>query len=160
MAKYVVFLRHTDALPISSEYDEKNRPISLEGEKEAKSLASGFKQLFRKKTVTLVTSDYTRSIQTAQLAARKLHVQSEHASEFVRSGAYEPLRNLLDTVETEVVMIVGHQPYLSDWALMLTGQSLPFSKGSAACLKMNEGYQLTWWMNAQTLGKLAKKSRE
>lgn len=157
MAKYVVFLRHTDALPLSNDFDEKNRPLSLEGEKEAKSLAAGLKRLLRKKTVTLVTSDYIRSIQTAFAATRKLNVQTMLEDVFVRSGAYEPLRNLLDTFETEVVIIVGHQPYLSDWAAMLTGQTLPFSKGSAVCIKIKDGYHLAWWMSAQTLCKLGKK---
>jgi phosphohistidine phosphatase len=126
-------LRHADAGdPMAWKRGDASRPISEKGEKQARALAK-FLAKADFAPDSIVSSPKVRARQTAELVADAIKAKVRVDN---RLGGLEDLETLSDVV-TEAggrrVVVVGHDPDLSELAAALTGVTrLPLKKGALA----------------------------
>jgi phosphohistidine phosphatase len=110
--------------------------------------------------VRILTSPYPRALETARLAQTALGVANPLV-ETEKLVPYASLRELLDELrenaDAETLMLVGHNPLLSDLLAGLTGDaSLVMKKAALACLELADPHArapratLQWMITAKT----------
>jgi phosphohistidine phosphatase len=163
----LVLVRHADA----GDRDEwaktgqadSLRPLSDKGRKQMKGVADGLRTLVPKCDV-VVTSPYTRAVQTAEFlrdAYERQLVETKTLEPEAAPSAFESwLRNHF---EEDVVVVVGHEPHLgtlTTW--LMTGASeshVEFKKGGACLLEFSGTVKkgagaLRWLIGSKELGAL------
>jgi len=113
--------------------DDSQRPLTSEGRKKMRCIAKGMKALELKFDLIL-SSPYVRAKETAEIAAQVLQAQRKlkFSDDLAVDG--DP-RVLIKSLERSPkrVLLVGHEPYLSDLA------SLLISGANSANLKLKKG---------------------
>lgn len=65
---------------------------------------------------------------------------------FLQTGDSEALLDLIRTEDVECLILVGHQPYLSEFSEHLSGLDLPFETCACACFSIDEDeFNLEWF---------------
>lgn len=160
------FLRHAIAEDSTEKKQDSEREITAEGKKKLNKVIKGMQAL--ELTFDLIlTSPYTRTVQTATAVAKKLKIKNmEECTGLAPGGSFGVLvGRIAQEPNTARVLLVGHQPGLGMFASGLafghTGTSiLPFSKAGMCCIDLNHGChmgsgELKWFMTAKHLGMLA-----
>lgn len=114
------------------------RPLTAEGRRKTAAAARGLKGLASADLV--LTSPWTRALQTAELVAKQLGAPVEETEELIPDRSYESLAKQLRAAKKEKLAVVGHEPHLSGFATwLLTGGEgrpvLALKKGQAALLE-------------------------
>jgi phosphohistidine phosphatase len=151
----LILVRHAEAYPLGVDgvsTDDK-RPLTPKGHSTAKALAEFFKQRaipFQQ----IITSGYVRAEETAE-PLRLLNPQ-----EIIRIPEFAPealrpkyVSKLLNELNANTVVVVGHMPNLGQYAKWLLGLRSPlmFEKGAALGLKCKGGVkpddaELEWYL--------------
>lgn len=102
------------------------RPLKKRGRKDAKKVGKYLRERGFVPSV-IVSSDATRAIETAEILSETLNIEEPPALEanLYESGVEEYLRVLAKSAEElDSVMIVGHNPTITDTAFVLTGEKI------------------------------------
>ena len=105
--------------------------------------------------VTLWSSPLQRARQTADILAQNLSIPvSEHPA--IAEGRLEVLAAAWQALTPHSTLIlVGHEPHLSQWGARIAGLLLPFSPAAAAAFTISAGLppqgRLLWFAQAQVL---------
>ena len=152
-------LRHGMAVDAGTcGYDDRERPLTAEGEKKVRQLARGLRALDLGLD-RIVTSPLLRARQTAEIVAGILELsdQLELAEELASDRSAESIRDWLRTRNENRLMIVGHNPNLSELTTLLvvgTKDRLigELRKGGIAAL-VSEGsrWRLDWMARPRLL---------
>ena len=128
-------LRHGEAVPHASKPDA-DRELTARGERQAIAAGEALARL-GVEFAACYTSPKVRARDTAQLACRVLNVKPEEvevlADGFDRDAAEELLLAHEDDAK---VLVVGHEPSLSQVVCDLTGARVDFKKGGIAAVRM------------------------
>lgn len=123
-------LRHADAgEPLDPKfYDDTRRPLSPKGVKRTRQIANAFRQMGISFDA-IFTSQYVRARQTAELVARSLKIEKRlRTTDHLLPGReFEEILLEMEKVcpSAKVVLLVGHEPYLSGLVSWLcTGGSM------------------------------------
>lgn len=138
----ILLVRHAIALDRATPgVADHLRPLTEEGiarfRKTARSLAGLV-------TADLVlTSPILRAKQTAEILARQWASVPTHESEPLGNGSRPDFEDaLLRVKDAKVVAVVGHEPWLSEWAAAWlggkSGESFAFKKGGAALIEFDD----------------------
>jgi phosphohistidine phosphatase len=146
-------LRHGLAVPHGTpNIADDDRPLTSEGERRVRSIGRGLKRL-KVKVVRIATSPLPRALKTAQIVAEALgDPDLVEVFDELRTGRDAPsIRTWLATREETRLMVVGHNPSLSDLlALLTTGDEhhsfCELRKGGIAALSGDPRglYQVDW----------------
>jgi len=138
MAPQLWFLRHGEAVPHDSQPDEA-RELTAVGENQATAAGQGLARLGAEFSACY-TSPKVRARDTAKLACERLGVEPEEVEalggDFDREDALALLHGHDDDAR---VLVVGHEPDLSQIVHDLTGARVDFKKGGVACVKLARG---------------------
>jgi phosphohistidine phosphatase len=125
--------------------DDKDRPLTPEGEKRFRRAAQGLRQIVPGVSVVL-SSPWARAWRTAELLEKEAHWPAPVACEALESGRSpaEVLQALQPLAGATAVVLVGHEPNMHELAsYLLTADTshaqLEFRKGGAAYLAFGEG---------------------
>jgi phosphohistidine phosphatase len=118
------FLRHGDAEDGEPDFE---RRLTERGERESRAAGELLRELGAKPELVL-SSPKVRALQTAVLACEALGAEPT-PDDRLRGGRFDP-REL--TVGLDDVLLVGHEPDLSDALYELTAQSVEMKKGAVA----------------------------
>ena len=164
----LVLIRHADA----GDKDEwaktgkpdELRPLSDKGRKQMKSAADGLRTLVPKCDV-IVTSPYTRAMQTAEIVNDVYKVPIEETATLEPETAPDDFVHWLrERGDANVVMLTGHEPHLGELTTwLMTGASeshVEFKKAGAALLDFDREVAkgagiLRWLMGPKELAALA-----
>jgi phosphohistidine phosphatase len=132
------FLRHGDAVESSTLHDSE-RPLSDLGVRQA--FQAGKFLLSTKPRIHLIlTSPLLRARQTTEGVLQSIHTASMEISEYLTPGS-DP-RNVFNDLKSRSlssVLLVGHEPFLSDGIGQLIGSHgqahVSMKKGSLACVE-------------------------
>jgi phosphohistidine phosphatase len=147
------FLRHGDAIQKAS-LDDSERPLSELGRKQA-TVVGEFLRTMEATIDVVVSSPLVRAVETAEIVRKSLDVRKSEATEHLVPGTRKKqLLDLLNSMKVSSIILVGHEPHLSQTiSLLLSGQeSLPIEmkKCSLACLVVSEpvrgGHALLQWL--------------
>lgn len=163
----VYLVRHAIAAPQEAGFiDDAARELTPEGikkmQRNALALASLGVQIDE-----IWTSPLARARQTAELLAAGLggSATTRVVSELEPSGDFEAIRKrLAESTRLTGVALVGHEPYLGEFAAYLMGGApslmIRFKKGGVAMIEIEDFSpplrgELCWLMTPKQLGKMA-----
>ncbi|MFO0907707.1 MAG: phosphohistidine phosphatase SixA [Isosphaeraceae bacterium] len=142
---------------------DSQRPLTPKGVERTTEIGQGLSRL-RLDIERIVTSPLPRARRTAELIAEELGLidQVEIFDGLSAGATPRAIRDWLATRAEERLMIVGHNPDLTDLVALLiglTGPSAPFElrKGGVAALEADPsgGYTLDWLTTPRLLRRLA-----
>jgi phosphohistidine phosphatase len=120
--------------------DDARRPLTPAGKEKFRKAARGLvKQL--PESAPLLTSPYVRARETAEiLAAAWRKAKPEECAQLAADRPVADAFELLRTRQEKAVVLVGHEPHLSDLlSAALAGEDarlrIEFKKGGAACIE-------------------------
>ena len=152
MLKRLVLVRHGEAEFMGPEGTDESRRLTPQGKEELeKAYPATFEPLKGLDDVTIWVSSAIRAQQTALVIAELLGIEPEdfdlHLSLYTQDDD-----EFLAELEAEgqgTVIAVGHVPFTQRMLFKLTGEDLPFTKGSVASLTFADGdpskAQLEWY---------------
>ncbi len=145
--------------------DDAQRPLVPEGKERMREIAEGLKQVGFE-VVWVVSSPLVRALETAGIIAESLTSSAPvDVCEAMRpGGSPEDLITFLAKRPSRTrVLVVGHEPDLSELAARLIGAgshaNLAFKKGGCCMISFDEfppknPGQLVWWLTPRLLRKL------
>ena len=151
--RFLVLLRHGIAEDRTADKQDAERELTDDGHRRMKEIARGLARLLPK-AETIVSSPLRRCLQTSEWVARAY----DHALPVETSPALAPdsdserFRELLATVTARRVILVGHEPTLTEFMLALTGMhagdALELSKGGCYGIRTGAGgtARLEWML--------------
>lgn len=161
--EHLYVLRHGIAVPHGTPgVPEDDRPLTDEGEAELRKVAKGLKRL-KLGVERVVTSPLPRARRTAEIVAGKLGGDGMlEESDLLRpGGSPRDVRDWLGTRSEGTLMVVGHNPDLTELVALLIGlpvNHIPFElkKGGVAALQASAdgGFGLSWLATPRLLRKL------
>jgi phosphohistidine phosphatase len=163
----LVIVRHADAGDKDEWAKEAKpdelRPLSEKGRKQMKSAAEGLRTLVPKCDV-IVTSPYTRAVQTAEILNDVYEAIVEESSALEPDSAPDDFVHWLrERGDADVAIAAGHEPHLGELTTwLMTGASeshVEFKKGGAAVLEFDGQVRkgagvLRWLMGPKELAAL------
>jgi phosphohistidine phosphatase len=123
------FLRHGDAEDGEPDFE---RRLTDKGERQSRAAGEALRELGAKPELIL-SSPRVRALQTAALACEALGGQPT-SDERLRGGRFDPGELAAGVDE---VLLVGHEPDLSDAIYALTAESVEMKKGAFAGVEGN-----------------------
>ena len=142
--------------------DDARRTLTSEGRKKLhKNLPSLGLLVKNLDKAQIWTSQLDRARQTADILAKIFKVSDVQTCDFIENGDMTALSEALAGVRpSATIIIVGHEPYLSEWSRQLCGLALPFKKGAAAGFKVSglnpPAAELLWFFQPQPIGRLGE----
>jgi len=145
--------------------DDAKRPLTPEGKKKMQEIAQGLTRL-GVEIDWIVTSPLVRAVETAGLVAdsRQGNLPMDFSDALRPGGSAEALISFLAKhPNRKRVLVVGHEPDLSDLAARLIGAGrnahLAFKKGGCCLIHFSEfppksPGQLVWWLTPRVLRRL------
>ncbi len=158
-------LRHGIAVPHGSpDYAEEERPLTPKGEKRVRQVAYGWK-LLKLDLDRIVTSPLPRAHRTAEILARILGNPDllEVSDALKADQPAEVIASWLKTRAEENLMLVGHNPHLSELiGLLTTGQGHPMlcelrRAGIAALSSTEDAMQIDWIARPRLMRRLSDR---
>lgn len=146
--------------------DDSKRPLTPEGRKKMQEIAAGLTRLGFKPD-WIVSSTLVRAAETAQIVAESLgsRLPVEYCEALRPGGSPESLITFLSKhLDHKRVLVVGHEPDLSEMAARLVGAGphahFAFKKGGCCLISFDEfppksPGRLVWWLTPRVLRKLA-----
>ncbi len=161
-------MRHGIAVtPGSAGYsDDSERPLTTDGKKKLRAIAEGLVRLGFD-VDWIVSSPLVRAVETAEIVAELLAngVPMDFCDALRPGGSPEALLSFLAKHHNRKrVLVVGHEPDLSQMAARLIGAgrhaNLAFKKGGCCLITFNEfppksPGQLVWWLTPRLMRKMA-----
>lgn len=156
--KHIILIRHSQAEELLDGMDDATRSLTEKGKKKLRKISQFLKQMIRDyESVSIFSSELKRSIQSAQILAKKLNRNYAGEQTFLQTGDTEALLDLIREEEVECLILVGHQPYLSEFSENLSGLDLPFETCACACLSVDgDEFNLEWYAQPHWMTRHAK----
>lgn len=110
----IILVRHGTSHPITNEFNEQNRPLTKEGERESKKIGA-YLSKFTVKFDEIWVSPYKRAILTAENSCLSINKSEMKILDILKPDAEpeEVIKKILSlSVNISFVCIVSHQPLL------------------------------------------------
>lgn len=157
----LILFRHGKAETYSDAKPDFDRELTSIGQKKMKQAARGIAGcLFPEGNITIWTSPLVRAKQTAQILKSTFGKRANLlVVDAVASGTLEEIAAEWDGLPEEAVLIiVGHEPMISEWTKALSGAHIAFRPASAASITFDIGNrrsgQLSWFMRVGVMARL------
>lgn len=171
----IILLRHGIAENRAKDGTDYNRALTGEGKEKLQKRLPHLKGLLTyKDQVEIWSSPLLRAKETAQILADSLNTDKIFYYDFIGEGDFDNfLMSVVKEKEEKTIFVVGHEPYLGEWAYELTDQSIGFKKGAAAAFSvklyenrtpetedMIEEASFSWYLTSKEMEKAEKKDAE
>lgn len=148
MTRTVVLVRHGEAKSKKYGQTDFDRELTKRG---AAALESAFPHTFARVKPTraseLWVSSAKRALQTAKIANKTLGIKTVREFDYLYEQDHQSFMDELAITNADLVVVVGHIPFMEDACAMLTGSFIGFSTGAAACIKIDDvgNGELLWF---------------
>lgn len=156
----LILLRHGRAEERGTRQNDDERELTVYGKEKMFSISAGIKRLLRSySTLEIWSSPLARARQTAEIVAQVLEIKQFAQHPAIHSGELDVLVAKWNSYTSDDgLLIIGHQPYLSEWSQEICGLTLPFKKGAAACIRLQQNIppagKLRWFLQPGDLNRL------
>lgn len=132
----LIFIRHGQAEPRALDGSDAHRALTPEGREKLENVYPALARFLNTKDDCAVwTSPKTRAVQTAEVLCRYMPDVSPVIQPFLKEGDFDAFcRALSQHAHGETLVVIGHEPYLSDWVREMTGLDVHFKKGQGEML--------------------------
>ncbi len=140
MGNELILFRHGKAEPRREGKKDKDRALTEKGIKELKDMIPELAALIKPDPKPLIwTSPKLRAKQTAHLLAKGLGNDEYHCFDWIGSGDLSGLTaELVHIKQPFTLILVGHEPFLSEWGSIICGYPVPMKKGAAVCFELTD----------------------
>lgn len=156
----LILIRHGEAEKSNLETEDALRPLTAKGIKLLERAIPNLCMLIKDRRNTKIwSSPLPRAYESALIIAKALKVKDVEIHDFVANGDFQAFsKELLSSEPKSYLIIVGHDPFLSDWSQMICGYTLPFKKGASAGFALTRTDpptgELRWRVNLKVLRRL------
>ncbi|RVU55151.1 SixA phosphatase family protein [Anaerosphaera multitolerans] len=123
----IFFIRHG----IAENYADSdfNRQLTIEGRIKLNETFEEFVKTFKSYDFKVFTSPLVRAVQTCEILCEKLNTDYEVKS-YLKGAALSTVLYDLKLEGHKDYILVGHEPYISDYLYRITGEFVTVSRGS------------------------------
>ena len=132
----LIFLRHGLADWPHWKGSDDDRPLNQEGKKETHRVAAFLAEVGLEPE-KILTSPLPRASQTADIAAEYIKAPIELAKSLGKDFNVRKLKELIETADSDSIMLVGHEPDFSCVIEKLTGGDIKLRKSGVARLSLD-----------------------
>ena len=137
MSRQVWILRHGEAVPHDSRASDDDRELTPRGERQAEAAGAALARLGLE-LAACYTSPKVRARDTARVCCRSLGVEPETVDALREGFDVEDLSDLLlRHDEQDAILLVGHEPDLSQLIHDCTGARVEMKKGGLAAIALS-----------------------
>lgn len=158
----IILLRHGKAVNDEIMPDG-DRYLTDDGKEELKLTLPFLSDFLKGSDWEIWSSGLLRARKTAEILSKCMKNTEVQVKAFVEDGSFPELIEALSSTEAENVVIVGHQPHLSDWVNRITGETVSFKKGAAAEVEVPKdrpGTGIIHWTAAGKDFRLLRKNKK
>lgn len=162
--RFLVLLRHGLAEDRIADKADEDRSLTPEGHARMKQIARGLERAFPK-AQAIYSSPLLRAVQTALWVSKgyRSRVKVSTIDALIPGSSTSDLRAVIETLEQRRVILVGHEPNITENLLDLVGlggsaHQLELKKGGCygVRLRMDGSAVLEWILSPRILRKLAE----
>ncbi|TFG84066.1 MAG: hypothetical protein E4G74_00115 [Erysipelotrichales bacterium] len=150
MGKIVIFVRHTEAQLREGQTEDALRMLTEKGIQDAKKIARSIKPIVAEASLSILSSPLIRAEETAKIIAKKLDAEVI-LKDWIASGSLDQLQEAIIACKKDILIVVGHEPTLSQWIDSCCHVRVPMRKGTACALRfdadISEGAALSWYLD-------------
>jgi phosphohistidine phosphatase len=162
----LILMRHGKAELRSDAKADFERELTSIGRKKIKQAARGLAcSLYKGRDVQIWSSPSVRTVQTAEILRLAFGKKCKlNLADAIVDGKLSELQTEWQrTPALDVVIVVGHEPTMSEWTEKISGSALLFRPGSAASMQLAGPEHtigtLAWFMRAGVMAGLAPLTR-
>lgn len=160
----LILLRHGIAEDVASDNLDSSRKLTEKGKKKLEdNLPMILPFIDSNHQIEIWASPLMRAKETAEILLPMIKSAELVFHDFVARGDYQNFWAALDKLDDNkkyTIIVVGHEPYLSNWSSELCGLRLPFRKGAAAGIRLNTrdavDSELKWFLQPKEMNLLLK----
>lgn len=132
----LILIRHGQAEASSTDGSDFRRALTPAGrERLENAYPSLARYLNAKASCKVWTSPKTRALQTAEVLCRYMPHVSPEIQPFLEDGDIDAFADAIrNHRHGDTLVVIGHEPYLSDWVRAMTGLDVHFKKGCGEML--------------------------
>ncbi len=138
----IILIRHGEPEENREDLEDLQRHLTEQGKEKMQKLMPELKERlepFDERTIVLWSSPAERAIETAQIVADELQTQINSIHDFIYEGDFEPMSHEVQKVNDHATLLmVGHQPNLSEWTKYMTGEDVEIGKGDMLNFKVTK----------------------
>ena len=132
----LIFLRHGLADWPHWKGSDDDRPLNEEGKKETHRVAAFLAEVGLEPQ-KILTSPLPRASQTADIAAEYIKAPIEMAKGLAKGFSVRKLKDLIESANSDSIMLVGHEPDFSCVIEKLTGGDIKLRKSGVARVSLD-----------------------
>ncbi|MDO4922491.1 MAG: CHAD domain-containing protein [Peptococcaceae bacterium] len=135
----LIFIRHGQAEDATENIGDARRVLTAKGKERLENVYPAFaRYLNSKKHCEVWTSPKARALETANVLCRYMPGVKPLTQNFLEEGNFDAFcRAIRAHDHGETLVVVGHEPYLSDWVREMTGLDVHFKKGRGEMLYLS-----------------------
>ena len=145
---YIICMRHGAAEPESDAVENRNRRLTEKGIRGAGKTADMLRHFLKGNRLTIYTSPYRRTKQTAEIAAEVCGGSIQAAEELLQSAWGPVAAHCISG--SGPILLGGQQPFLQSYLMTVAGAALKFAPASAAVIDYDPA-----WRQGQLIGYLS-----
>lgn len=130
---YICLMRHGKSEPYQKGIPDERRELIAVGKEQVKQMIETATRWWPDGKTCLWSSPYIRACQTASYFANHIAYDSFHRHQAIAEGDLIAVyHDIICPSDADVVCLIGHSPYLEQWAYQWSGIRLDFTTGSMA----------------------------
>lgn len=160
--RFFVLLRHGIAEDPTPEKNDEERSLTAEGHAKMKQIARGLERVLPK-AQAIYASPLLRAVQTALWVAKgyRSRVEVQTTEALAPGASRKEFRRFIDSIDERRVVLVGHEPVMSEGLAALTGiqaAKIELKKGGAygVVVHGDGAAELEWVLTPRILRRLAE----
>lgn len=132
----LILIRHGQAEDASAPSSDARRALTAKGKERLENVYPALARYLNSKVHCEVwTSPKTRALETANILCRYMPGVKPLTQNFLDEGDFDAFcRAICAHDHGETLVVIGHEPYLSDWVREMTGLDVRFKKGRGEML--------------------------
>lgn len=138
----IIFIRHAKAEERRADTLDLERHLTDKGKKKFQKIMPEFKKKLEpieKRDILLWSSPANHALETAEIIVHTFQMEIHSVYDFIYGGNFEELQAEVKEVPDQMtLMIVGHEPILSEWTERITGEQLKMKKGEIINIQVKE----------------------
>ncbi len=142
----IILVRHAHAEERREDLEDIKRHLTKEGKEIFKRLMPELKERLQpiaKQKLLLWSSPANRAMETAEIVAEALDLSVDTIEGFIYEGDFKTLSSWIqDVADDALLMVVGHEPALSEWAKEITGERMKIRKGDLLQFEVTQKFPL------------------
>lgn len=136
----IILIRHAKAESRKLGLEDIERHLTEKGRKKYRALVPQLGEKLApidERHIIMWSSPANRARETAEIVTNELQIEVDAIKDFIYTGEFAQLSAELQHLDDDVtLLLVGHEPHLSNWSRQLSGEEFTLKKGAMISFKV------------------------